>query len=137
MVFVKSYNRGLKSNSNIDLINKTILTENEVNLIKRRLNDGKIKIEDLKEEYDLTSDQIQKGKSYLMNQWKSPTGKVRANNPFGYRETNILEDFKTINLYGFHNIGNYTPFYVPIYSVRSSNNGFEYYVDYKGVNIYG
>ena len=45
---------------------KQRLTEREVNLMKKRLNEGKIKITQLRNGgYALTDDQVRKGKAWL------------------------------------------------------------------------
>ena len=89
-------------------------------------------------ELSLSLDQQDKGYEFLLGQWKSPTGKERKNNPFGYREQAILENYKEIKLSSLYNAGNaYTNFYLPLYTVYSKDGmGFEYY--YNGeINITG
>lgn len=89
-------------------------------------------------ELQLSDKQNKKGIVFLLNQWKTPNGKDRKNNPFGYREQKILENFSHFTLSGFYDAGNsYVTFYIPIYSCWSKDgNGFEYY--YNGeVNIIG
>lgn len=116
---------------------KRIMTEREVLLLKRRLNDRKIKADDIafNDGFKLTPEQTQKGYKWLMNQWKSPkTGIVRKTNPFGYREENVLEKFKEFKLIDF--IDNVTPFqreigiknYQPVYRVIAKDgSSFQYY----------
>lgn len=86
----------------------------------------------------LSPDQNQKGYDFLMNCWKTPRGIERKNNPFGYREQAILENFSHFELKGFYNAGNaYRNFYLPLYEcISKDGNSFEYY--YNGeVNIVG
>ena len=63
-----------------------------------------------------------------MNLWKSPTGKVRTNNPFGSREQRILDDFSHFEFGGFYDDGNsYRSNFIPIYIVHSKDGAaFEY-----------
>ena len=124
---------------------KKILSEQEVNLLKRRLNDGKIKNqeeifgEDF-ESKELTQEQSKKGFDYLYNLWKSPTGKERVNNPMRYREQEILNNFDRIELREFHDISKYgqRPYYVPLYQAYSKDgDSMEYYIDSNGISIVG
>ena len=124
-----------------------VITENQINLIKRRLNSGKddSELDDLLEYINdnspkLSNEQNKKGYEFLMNLWKSPTGKERKNSPFGYREESVLENFEYFELAGFlsfYGLGS-----IPIYNVigKSSNTSFsgsfQYYYDGK-VNIIG
>lgn len=57
----------------------------------------------------------------------------------GYRETNILDNFKEFTLAGFHDVGNsYHAYYVPYWRVWSNNgNAFEYNVSKDGIDILG
>jgi hypothetical protein len=119
---------------------KQRLTEQEVKLIQKRLNRGSISPHHLRDGgYALTPDQVRKGYKWLMNQWKTPSGAERKDNPFGYREQDILENFKSMRILQFYDAGNrYSSFYVPLYSVHSKKgNYFEYYVSGGEVNIVG
>jgi hypothetical protein len=131
-----------------EIKNKGTITEGEILLIKRRLNDGNYTEKEVREalqdsegyvSYKLTPEQKQKGKEYLIEQYKSPKGVERKNNPFGYREMNALDNFEDISFEGFYDNSNaYTKNYVPLYYVKGSDgSSFEYYIDYKGVNIVG
>ena len=130
-----------------DIMKENVITEKQINLIKRRLNANpkdasveKIVNYIWDEKPMLTSDQNKKGLEYLMNLWKSPSGKERVNNPFGYREQDALENFESMQLSGFHDISRYgqKPFFVPLYIVNGKgDSSFEYYIDSSGVNIVG
>lgn len=122
------------------------ITEQEINLIKTRLN-SQTKEEGLDELVQwiwdntprLSPEQNKKGYDFLMNLWKSPTGKERANNPFGYREQAVLANFSHFELAGLKDNSLYgqRPFYIPVYDVVSkTGNGFQYYYDGK-MNIVG
>lgn len=85
----------------------------------------------------LSPEQNQKGYDFLMDQWKTATGKERKNNPFGYREQAILENFSHFELNGWYDAGNaYASYYLPLYECVGDGTSFEYY--YNGeVNIVG
>ena len=75
---------------------KGYLTEREILLLKARLNRG----EDVdlsaiysSDGFAITEEQTKKGYDWLMNQWKTPRGVERKNNPFGFREEDILDNF--------------------------------------------
>ena len=116
-----------------------VITEKEINLLKNRLNKGeKIDTSVLWDnEIKCTSEQNKKAIDFLMNQYQTPKGIERKNNPFGYREIEILKNFTHFELRGFYDAGNYNnSYYLPLYVCCGDNNGFEYY--YNGsVNIIG
>lgn len=115
------------------------ITESEIQLLKNRLNKGeKIDMEYIwNNEIKLTPEQNKKGIDFLMNQYITPSGKERTNNPFGYQEIEILKNFTYFELRGFYDAGNYNnSYYLPLYICCGDNNAFEYY--YNGeVNIIG
>ena len=89
-------------------------------------------------EIALSDEQVQKGYDWLMDQWKSPKGAERKNNPFGYREQDVLENFDTITFNGYYDAGNYyRSFYLPLYLVSGAETTFEYYVSGGQINIIG
>lgn len=87
----------------------------------------------------LGSDQVTKGYVWLIDQWKTPNGKERKNNPFGYREQDALNNFDHITLKGYYDAGNYhRSYYIPLYDVYAIDGyGFEYYVWGGKINIIG
>jgi hypothetical protein len=128
---------GGKTKSIIERIKKAnTISEKDINLLKRRYNansdDESVKeVLDYYNEVDfpkLDADQTKKGYDFLMNLWKSPTGKVRTNNPFGSREQRILDDFSHFEFGGFYDDGNsYRSNFIPIYIVHSKDGAaFEY-----------
>lgn len=135
------YRAGSKKKNVPDFVKNKILTEQQINLLKRRLNDGKIKHSDIFGEsgekvFRLTPEQTRKGLKWLMNKWKTPRGVERKNNPFGYREQNVLENFSHFELADFHNNVNYWQSqsginnYVPVWDVIGKGNiGFQYYME--------
>ena len=90
------------------------------------------------ENISLCEDQVKKGYNWLKNLWVSPTGKERKNNPFGYREQEILENFETITMRSYYDAGNYyRSFQVPLYEVSGNGTTFEYYVSGGQIHITG
>ena len=119
------------------------ITEREINLLNRRLNaEGRDTLDYSlrKNNYDLalTDEQERKALAWLNNQWKTSTGKERKNNPFGYREEQILENATDVTFVQFHNAGNrYVDYFIPVYRVYSNDGSFEYYVQGGEVSIVG
>jgi hypothetical protein len=139
------YAKGGKVSPFKNIMETNTITEKEINLIKLRLNNDKVD-EATQEVIDyiwdnspqLTPDQNKKGIDYLRNLWKSPTGKERTNNPFGYREQDALETFEYFELRGFYDAGNrYRKFYVPLYTCVGADSNFEYAFYNGEVNILG
>jgi len=129
----------------IDVLKKIessgLITEGEISLLKLRLNKGeKIDLQVIWDnEIAITAEQANKCFKWLWNEYKNPTGKERLNNPFGYREIDVLED-KNITFYfrGFYDSGsNGFYFHLPIYIVCGGNNSFEYYVSGGKIQIIG
>ena len=119
------------------------ITEREINLLNRRLNaEGRDTLDYSlrKNDYDLalTDEQERKALAWLNNQWKTSTGKERKNNPFGYREEQILDNATDVTFIEFHNVGNrYVDYFVPVYRVYSNNGSFDYYVQGGEISIIG
>lgn len=81
---------------------------------------------------ELNPEQQKKGIYFLIDQWKTSRGIERKNNPFGYREQEVLDNYTDIVLSGFYNAGNaYVDYYLPLYLVSSKDNSFEYYYNGK------
>lgn len=128
-----------------DLLSKIndnkVITEREINLLKRRLNNGEyVDLSNIIDnEIKLTSEQTKKGYNFLKNCWKTKKGKERVNNPFGYREENILETFTHFEFSGFYDCSRYgmKEYYIPLYLVCGKEGCFEFYYDFEGVNIVG
>jgi hypothetical protein len=137
-------------------LEKGFLTENEVNLLKRRLNHSsgamtyhpieisEIPFPDNGEGFKLSSEQTEKGLTWLKDQWKTPRGIERVNNPFGFREENIIENFKEFRLIDFYNSANYYQnqicirSYIPLYRVVAKDGAaFEYYFNGGKISIVG
>lgn len=88
----------------------------------------------------LAEEQATQGINWLKNLWKTPGGKERKNNPFGYREQDaIAGDDVTITLRDYYDASRYgqPPYYIPLYEVCSSGGSFEYYVQGGQIHIVG
>jgi hypothetical protein len=127
-----------------EIIKKKVITEKEINLIKNRINSGKVKFNDLnfegiyEREIELTPEQTKKGLYYLKNLYITPAGRERKNNPYGWREIDALETFKNFYFIGYYNAGNsYYDLYVPLYVVNGNKTDFEYYIGGGKINIIG
>jgi hypothetical protein len=123
-----------------DIVKKGIITEKEINLICRRVNAGeKINLSGIWDgEIEITPEQTKKELDWLNNQWKSPSGKERKNNPFRYREQEVLKTFNRFYFSGIYDCGNsYHSFYIPVYIVCGKNGSFEYYVSGGVCHIIG
>lgn len=134
---------------NDDWINSEKLNENEVNLIKRRLNDKKLKPSEIErinngQGYALTQEQHDKAKNWLKSLYLTPKGKEKEDSPMGWREQQITEHMKEIRVKDFYDDANYYQAqagiknYVPLYEVISEDGDtFEYYYNNGKINIVG
>lgn len=124
--------------TNAQIVAKSIergyILENEINLLKKRLNAGESD-EFMEAIYDnggieLSEEQNAKGYAWLLDKWQTPTGKERKNNPFGYREMEALKDFSHFKIAGFFDAGWYGfHSWMPIYDVYAKDGyGFQYIV---------
>ena len=79
----------------------------------------------------VTEAQNQKGLEFL----NRPN--IRKN--MGYRELDVLDNFKEFRLKGFHDVGNsYRRFYVPYWEVIANDGStFEYNISSNGIDILG
>lgn len=134
----------MKANATTNKVNEIVkrgyITESEINLLKNRVNNGRADVSELDDLGGLaiTEEQTAKGLTWLINKWKTPRGVERKNNPFGYREEDILENFDHFELAGFYNAGRCFPFYMPLYDVCAKDGRhFEYYVWGGEVQIVG
>lgn len=106
---------------------RTSTTEEERKQLERIMYDH---IDD-KGGYMLTPEQTEKGIKWLLNEWKTPRGVERKNNPFGYREEEVLEHFAHFMFEGFYDAGTYSQYhnYIPLWGVYSKKYGyFQYYM---------
>lgn len=83
----------------LEILAKNTLTTKEVKLLFRRANSGE-GAEFIEMVWD-NAKQItdpQQGINWLINLMKTPNGRERKNNPFGYREMNVVNNIEGINL---------------------------------------
>ena len=124
------------------IIDQEVLTEKDINLIIRRANAGE-QIPMI-EDKAITPEQTEKGLAWLLNQWKTPLGKERTSNPFGYREEEILEDFDHFTLAYIYDAATYFQSqhgiknFVRVYRVvNRDGDSFQYYGQGGNINIIG
>ena len=106
------------------------ITERQINLLKNRANRGEfIDLYDLQYTH-ITPEQTGKGIEFLLNLYKTPTGKIMKNNPFSDHQAKVLETFVEFAFVGFClKINGFVSHHFPIYLVRGSDGDFEYYYD--------
>lgn len=112
------------------------VSERSIKTVCKRLNgeeesrtEALAAVQEMGEEKKLEPEQIEKGRAWLVDQWKTPRGVERKNNPYGYREEGVLDSFETIRLSGFVDAGNINHhWYVPTYRVYGTEGSFEYYI---------
>ncbi len=116
------------------------ISEQEMNLLKRRLNAGE-KVEGLEYMIDddivLEKSQISKGSKWIKNKYRTPKGKERANHPFGYREQEAIDTLKTIHFAGFHNPSFWVKNYQPVFTVIGKDTSFDYQLAGGELDILG
>jgi len=120
-----------------DFIEENTLTERQINLLKRRLNNIQVSRDEVfsKKVFFLTKAQEQKAINWLRNKWKSPTGVERKNNPFGLREEHIIDNYSHFELVDFidtsRGLGNFRN-YQPLWRlVATDETSFEYWVGFQ------
>ena len=115
-------------------IERGYIQENEINLLKKRLNAGEpyelLEALHNSEGLALSEEQNEKGYKWLLDKWQTPTGKERKTNPFGYREMEALKNFDHFEIVGFYDAGRYGfSNWMPIYDVYAKDGyGFQYIV---------
>ena len=133
----------MKARTNQEIIDNAykmgVISEKDILLLKRRLNSHLTTNIKIKKEIKVSNEQKEKGLKWLRNLYISPTGKIRKNNPFGWREITILEcsnDKLEAYLVGFFNIGNFYKLYIPMYRYTDGKKSFAYYVTGKVIRIF-
>lgn len=114
------------------------ITEQEINLLKKRANAGDKEVDGI---YDidylpLTPEQTDKAAKWLRSLHYTPSGKVRANSPYGYREIAIIDgDNIEMKFCGFYDATRckHVRNNLPLYDC----DGMEYYVLGGKINIIG
>lgn len=90
------------------------------------------------EGFTLSKEQNEQGYAWLMSLWKTPAGRERKENPYGYREQEALENFSHCTLVDRWSAGSYHRYEVPVYDVWTKDGyGFQYYVWGGKINIVG
>lgn len=133
----------MKTRTNQEIIDNAykagVISEKDILLLKRRLNNKSFGDVRMPNEIKVSDEQKEKGLKWLRNLYVSPTGKIRKNNPFGWREMDILEclnDKLEAYFIGFVNIGSFYPCHVPIYKYTNGEKSFSYYVNGKEISIF-
>lgn len=123
--------------------NKGFITERDILTLKSRLNKSWEnwteweQITELFEEPKITPEQSEKGLNWLLNKLQTPTGRERKNNPFDYWQEQIIRNFEGFTLCDFVNMGNFYPFYVPVYTIYGNGGDhFSYYVQGGEIKFY-
>ncbi len=129
-----------------EVLKQKTLTESEIKLLCKRANAEATReatreaLSDF-EGSEITPEQESKGLAWLINQYKTPRGVERKNNPFGYREIEAIEKFSHFTFDGLYDAGNaYISFFVPIYTVHGSidsGTSFQYVLSGGKINIIG
>ena len=89
--------------------------------------------------FKITASQTKKGLNWLLNKWKTPRGIERKNNPFGYREENILENFSHFLLIDWNDRASYYQVkmsyhqYLPVYRVVAKDGSYFDYIGQAGI----
>ena len=128
-----------------DILKRKIITEQEVLLIRRRLNHGVYNWDDVEvlQNLKITPEQTNKGLTWLKNKGWTPRGIERKNSPFGYREEDAIETFKEFRLDSFTNRNNYFQQennifnWLPVWNVIGKKNSFQYIVENETASIIG
>lgn len=114
------------------------ITENEINLLKRRANRG----EDMSYIYEfctgvISEEQTQKGKIWILSKLAKKDGSPRKGCE-NFRELiELAKDENTkFSFDGFYNIGIWNSFYVPIYTLSNEFRTFSYYLSGGTPQIY-
>lgn len=128
-----------------DKIRNNTLGESDIIALRSHMNGGRrnstlteyerTKLSELV--YDLSprimSEQSAKGLRWLLDQYRTPRGVLRKNNPFGTREIHVLEHFSHFTLSGFWDSSvNHYPSYLPCYTVHATDGSKFTYVPYGG-----
>ena len=116
-----------------EIAERGIITEREILLIKRRLNNfGEVLIKRAlfgNGPLQITPEQTKKGLDWLIDKYKTPRGVVRKHNPFNDGQVAILEDFKKFELVGFTDVSrSCLMWFMPTYRVYSQHGRYFDYV---------
>jgi hypothetical protein len=122
-------------NTPLALKTRRVLSEREINLVRKRMNDGKISPEQVFPEgktYVIGAEQERKGLDWLNNLRRTPMGKERKNNPFGQREEEVLDNFKRfewVDVVDTSSPYSDFKFYIPVWRVIAKDgSSFDYHI---------
>lgn len=107
------------------------ITESEINLLKRRANRG----EDLSYIYEdctsaISERQTLKGKSWILSKLSKKDGTPRKGCENFKELIELAKDENTnFSFNGFQNIGIWSAFYTPIYTLSNEYHSFSYYLN--------
>lgn len=127
------------------------ISEKDISLLKSRYKSDNEKLQEgAKETLEVISgftveveqEQANKGFAWLWNQYQTPKGKERKNNPFGYRKIEVLEEASKsgakFTFDGFCSAGRgWRAFYVPVYTLFNDKGNFQYIVNRGKIDIVG
>lgn len=117
-----------------DILDRGIITEREINLIKNRMNRGVSSGAGRILHHgalQITPEQTKKGLAWLMNLYQTPKGAVRKRNPFDKRQVRVLKGFRKFEFIGFWDGGTWVrSYYYPVYRVWPKHGK---YFDYVAV----
>ena len=112
------------------------LNENEIQVMKNRLNKGDRETEEILEKVRasvgglmISPDQSSKGFRWLYNKYKTSKGSLRKGNPFNANEALVLDNFDYFKLVDFYDFANPSQImmgvhsYLPVYKVVSKPLG--------------
>lgn len=121
-----------------EILEKETISTKEVKLLMRRANNGEnVDFSGFWEKETILEDPKQ-GYDWLINQWVTPNDNERKNNPFGYREQDVLKNFSHIEFIGQYDAGNmHHSYFIPLWRVVGDNNAFEYYMSGGKIHIVG
>ena len=126
----------MKTNEQIfeEIKTQGYISEQQIRLLKRRGNHqnedvfdySMLDTEQFSDGIPLTPEQNEKGIKFLRDLAYTPTGKIRKNCPFGYRELNIISTSSEFRFKEFYDAGRrgYVSL-LPLYEL----DGMEYYYD--------
>lgn len=129
---------GTISEKNISLLKNRYVSDNEK--LQEGASDTLEVISDFTVEVE--QEQANKGFAWLWDQYQTPKGRERKNNPFGYREVEVLEEANksgakfTFDGFNFISRG-WVGLCVPIYSLFNDKGSFQYIVNGGKIDIIG
>ena len=137
-----------KTISNSELVetikNQGFATEQQINLIKRRMNKSRENASEINDltanimPIKLTAEQTEKGREWLLRKNLKKNGQFRKNATLSENNISVLKDAKTeAYLSEFYDLGNgFITNNAPIYRYKNGKYCFEYYVKFGDALLY-